>query len=287
MIRHPGTRQLIVNADDLGLHPDINRGIETAHREGIVTSTSLSAVGEAFDEGVAICSRCPELDVGVHLTLVGERPLSNPSALGNLVTESGVFVDAHPALVARVLSGRVTQAAVLHELEAQVRRVIEAGIRPTHLDSHQHVHLLPCIWPVMIELAKRFGVPWVRIPSFLPVRSGQPGVIVVSLRLGLNVLQRIRRKALGSLKSVDVTPALGLSGHLTVESILEGLATVPEGAVAELVTHPAITTPALQHRYDWGYDWSGETSALTDPSLPDAIAEAGFTLRGFSGGMAA
>ncbi len=287
MARDPAARQLIVNADDLGLHEDINRGIERAHREGIVTSTSLSAVGQAFEEGVAVCGRCPELNVGVHLTLVGERPLTDPSELGGLVTTSGDLVEAHPALVARVLSGRITRAAVLRELEAQVQKVIGAGIRPTHLDSHQHVHLLPRVWPVVVDLARRYGIAWVRVPAFIPVAGGDPGALVVGLRLGLNVLQRARRNSLGSLRSVDATPALGLSGHLTVEGIRAGLATVPRGAIAELVTHPGVTTPALQQRYDWGYDWTGETTALTDPDLRNALADEGFELRGFSNEMAA
>src|SRR5690606_16085547 len=101
------SRTLIVNADDLGLHADIDRGIERAHLEGIVTSASLAAVGASFDHAVEICRRCPDLDVGVHLTLVGERPLSDASTLGDLVTTGGRFVEAHPALVARALTGRL------------------------------------------------------------------------------------------------------------------------------------------------------------------------------------
>jgi hypothetical protein len=105
--------------------------------------------------------------------------------------------------------------------------------------------------------------------------------VVVALRCGLNVLQRVRRRALGPLRAADATPALGLSGHLTVAAIVTGLATVPAGALAELVAHPGFTTPALQGRYDWGYDWTGETEALRDPELRLAVERAGFALRGF------
>ncbi len=279
-------RSLVVNADDLGLHEDIDRGIESAHREGVVTSTSLSAVGEAFEDALRVCERCPELDVGVHLTLVGERPLTDPARLGGLAAADGCFVDAYPTLLGRVLSGRLSRAGVMRELDAQVRRVLDAGIRPTHLDSHQHVHLLPGIWPVVVALARKHGIAWVRVPIFTPLGAGSPGAAVVGLRLGLNLLRRARRPTLGALRSADVTPALGLSGHLTVEGILAGLETVPPGAVAELVAHPGFTTAALRERYDWGYDWSGETAALTDARLPAALDRAGFTLRSFSGAAA-
>ncbi len=276
-------RLLIVNADDLGLHEDIDRGIETAHCEGVVTSASISAVGERFEGGVDVCGRCPELDLGVHLTLIGERPLSDPRKLGGLVDGEGQFVVDHRVLIARVLSARVSSAAVRRELDEQIRRVRDAGLRPTHLDSHQHVHVLPGIWPVVVQLAQEHGIDWVRVPSFAPLRDGQPGALVVALRWGLNMLQRVRRGRLGRLRTSDATPALGLSGHLTVERILSALADVPNGAIAELVTHPGVTTSALAQRYRWGFEWSEETAALTDPRLATALRAAGFTLRGFAG----
>ncbi|MGE0160356.1 MAG: carbohydrate deacetylase [Gemmatimonadales bacterium] len=280
-------RKLIVNADDLGLHVDIDRGIERAHREGIVTSASLAAVGDAFEHGAEVCRRCPELDVGVHLTLVGERPLCDPASLGELVTEEGRFVDGHAALVARALAWRLDRGAVMRELEAQIEKVERAGIRPSHLDGHQHVHLLPHIWPVVVELARRHGVRWVRVPAFRPLASDGARAVLVGLRMGLNVLQRGRRAGLDGLRSADVTPALAESGHLTVDGIVRALAAVPSGATAELVVHPGINTPAVEARYDWGYDWSGETAALTDPGLRAAILEGGFELRRFTDLLAA
>jgi predicted glycoside hydrolase/deacetylase ChbG (UPF0249 family) len=280
-------RTLIVNADDLGLHPDIDRGIERAHREGVVTSTSLSPVGESFENGVELCGRCPELDVGVHLTLVGERPLTDAAALGGLVRRDGAFSAGHRGLLQRVLAGWVSRAALRTELEAQLGRVLDAGLRPSHLDSHQHVHLLPGIWPVVRELALAHGIGWIRVPVFTPLADGRPGALVVALRLGLNALRRWRAHDLGRLRSADTTPALGLSGHLTVETVFAGLDRVPAGATAELVVHPGENTPALESRYDWGYDWSGETAAVTDPRLADGIAERGFTLRRFSDWVAA
>ena len=281
-VRTAPPRTLIVTADDLGLHPDIDRGIEMAHRDGIVTSASISAVGASFENAVDVCRRHPRLDVGVHLTLVGERPLTDPAGLGDLVTRDGRFVEAHPALVARVLSLRLRGDAVRRELTAQIEKVRAAGIRPSHLDGHQHVHLLPRVWPVVVDLARAHGIGWVRVPAFEPLTGGGPEPVTLALRAGLNLQARIRRAALGPLRSADSTPALGESGHLTVQGIVRGLGALRSGAVAELVTHPGITTPELRARYDWGYDWSGETAALTDPSLREAIEHAGFELRRFA-----
>ena len=281
--KETGDRVLIVNADDLGLHEDINRGIETAHVDGVVTSASLSAVGRAFEDALAVCRRCPDLDIGVHLTLVEESPLTDPSRLGGLVTREGLFHGSHSGLMARAVSGRLSRHAVRRELGAQVERVLEAGIRPSHLDAHQHVHLLPGIWPVVVDLAREHGIAWVRVPRFSPLGSGGPSPMLMASRLGMNALQGIRRASLGALRAPDATPALGLSGHLTADAILAGLDAVPRGGVAELVAHPGVTTPGLQERYRWGYDWSGETAALTEPALAGALRREGFTLRNFSG----
>jgi len=275
-------RTLIVNADDLGLHEDIDQGIEAAHRDGIVTSASIAAVGVSFDAAAELCRRCPELDVGVHLTLVGERPLTDPAGLGALVAKDGRFVEGHAALVARAVTARLDSRAVRRELEAQIQKVQRAGIRPSHLDGHQHVHLLPGIWAVVLELARAHGIRWVRVPAFRPLAANGSGPLRVGLRLGLNVLQRMRRANLGELRSADVTPALGESGHLDAERIERALRTVPAGSVAELVVHPGVTTAALEERYDWGYDWSGETAALTDERLRRSVAAAGFELRRFA-----
>lgn len=278
----PGRRTLVVNADDLGLHPDIDRGIEAAHREGLVTSASISAVGESFDDAVALCRRNPRLGVGVHLTLVGERPLTEASRLGGLVTAEGRFPESHPSLVLSALTLRLRRDAVRSELGAQIERVRRAGLRPTHLDGHQHVHLLPAVWPVVTALAREHGIGWVRVPGFTPLASGRPSPAVLALRAGLNVLRRARRGALGELRSADVTPALGESGHLTSERIVRAVAPVSPGAVAELVAHPGVTTSALRDRYDWGYDWTGETAALCDPALRRSIERDGFKLRSFA-----
>ena len=275
-------RLLVVNADDLGLHLDINRGIEMAHGDGIVRSASLSAAGNAFDDALELCRRNPELDVGVHLTLVEEQPLTDPERLGRLVTAEGRFVSGYAALVPRMISGAVSVEAVRRELSAQVERVIKAGIRPSHLDGHQHVHLLPRVWPVVMDLARRHSIPWIRVPRFRPVNAGSPSFVVTALRCVMNVLQRRRKHSLSVGRSPDATPALGFSGHLTADRILRALDRIPSGLVSELVTHPGVRSPELEASYDWGFDWDRETAALTDPGLRASLEDAGFRLTTFA-----
>lgn len=82
---------LIVNADDFGLHPAVNRGIIAGHVNGCISSTSIMPGGGAFEDAAALAAAHPRLGVGVHLTLVGEKPVLDPSEVPSLVDGDGRF----------------------------------------------------------------------------------------------------------------------------------------------------------------------------------------------------
>src|SRR5262245_59394055 len=98
--------QLIVHADDFGLSEPVNRGILQAHQQGILTSTSIMAGGTSFRHAVDLARANPSLDIGVHLTLVEERPLLPASELSSLVDGSGRFYSHASVLTRRYLMGR-------------------------------------------------------------------------------------------------------------------------------------------------------------------------------------
>src|SRR5881296_625665 len=119
--------RLIVHADDFGLSERINDGIVQAHRHGIVTSTSIMANGEAFAHAVALAQSAPTLDLGIHLTLIEERPVVSPAELPSLVDAAGGL---HPHAIQfcqRYFSGRINLKEVRKELEAQVEKVLATG----------------------------------------------------------------------------------------------------------------------------------------------------------------
>src|SRR5205823_12792504 len=112
-------KQLVVNADDFGFTPDVNEGIVEAHRDGILTSTTLMANGAAFEDAVSRAAACPTLDIGCHLVLVGGRSLLPPCR-------------PLPASVPELLAAIVSrQIRVYDEMSAQVRKILAAGIAPT------------------------------------------------------------------------------------------------------------------------------------------------------------
>ena len=140
-------KQLVVNADDFGFTPDVNQGIVEAHRDGILTATTLMANGEAFDDAVRLARETPSLDIGCHLVLIGGRSLADRQA----AARSRV-----PQLLAR---WRGARSGAYDELAAQVRRIVDAGIRPTHLDTHKHTHLAPPVLDAVARMGEEFGIP--------------------------------------------------------------------------------------------------------------------------------
>ena len=234
-------RRLIVNADDFGLHAAVNRGILTAHTEGIVSSASLMAGGAAFDDAVLIAKQCPQLGVGVHLTLVGASPLLPVAEVSSLLDEAGDFYGSYPLFIKRFLRGKIRLAEVERELAAQIDRVRMAGIQPSHLDSHQHLHVLPGIGGLVLDLARRFSIRAIRIPAepvaFIGATPATVGRLVG--RGGLTMLANLFRQhaAAAGIRTSGHFYGMLAGGQLTEPAILAILRRLPPG-YSELMTHP-------------------------------------------------
>ena len=269
-------RRLIVNADDFGLHAAVNRGILTAHTEGIVSSASLMAGGAAFDDAVRIAKQCPQLGVGVHLTLVGARPVLPVAEVSSLLDEAGDFYGSYPLFIKRFLRGKIRLAEVERELAAQIDRVRMAGIQPSHLDSHQHLHVLPGIGGLVLDLARRFSIRAIRIPAepvaFIGATPATVGRLVG--RGGLTMLANLFRQhaAAAGIRTSDHFFGMLAGGQLTEPAILAILRRLPPGD-SELMTHPGFADESLADAFRWGYQWDAERQALTAPAVRALLAE--------------
>ncbi|MFZ2491265.1 MAG: ChbG/HpnK family deacetylase, partial [Thermoanaerobaculia bacterium] len=145
-------KKLIVTADDVGLHRGMTTGAIRGHLEGIVTACSIVANGRAFDDAVARLRDVPTLEVGVHLALVEEDPL----------TEGIRFPEKWPRFIPAYLAGLIPRKAIERELRAQVEKVVASGLRVTHLNGHQHLHVLPGLFAMVLELGRTYGIPYIR-----------------------------------------------------------------------------------------------------------------------------
>ena len=269
-------RRLIVNADDFGLHAAVNRGILAAHTEGIVSSTSLMAGGAAFDDAVRIARHCPQLGVGVHLTLVGARPVLPVAEVSSLLDEAGDFYGSYPLFIKRFLRGKIRLAEVERELAAQIDRVRMAGIQPSHLDSHQHLHVLPGIGGLVLDLARRFSIRAIRIPAEPVAFIGATPATVGRLagRGGLTMLANLFRQqaAAAGIRTSDHFYGMLAGGQLTEPAILAILRRLPPGD-SELMTHPGFADESLADAFRWDYQWDAERQALTAPAVRALLAE--------------
>ena len=269
-------RRLIVNADDFGLHAAVNRGILTAHTEGIVSSTSLMAGGAAFDDAVRIARHCPQLGVGVHLTLVGARPVLPVAEVSSLLDEAGDFYGSYPLFIKRFLRGKIRLAEVERELAAQNDRVRMAGIQPSHLDSHQHLHVLPGIGGLVLDLARRFSIRAIRIPAEPVAFIGATPATVGRLagRGGLTMLANLFRQhaAAAGIRTSDHFFGMLAGGQLTEPALLAILRRLPPGD-SELMTHPGFADESLADAFRWDYQWDAERQALTAPAVRALLAE--------------
>ena len=139
-------KKLIVNADDFGLHILINQGIIKGHQEGFITSTSIMPSADAFDEAVALAQDNPQLGIGIHLTLVGGvKSVLPQSKIASLLDGEGRFLPDYVAFAKRFYTGGVKISELEAELRAQIEKALASKLNLTHIDSHQHTHVLPGI----------------------------------------------------------------------------------------------------------------------------------------------
>jgi len=250
-------KQLIVNADDFGFTRDVNQGIVQAHQQGILTATTLMANGAAFADAVRLAKENPTLDIGCHLVLVGDPPF--PPTLTKLV----------PA----VMLGRIR---IYEELAAQVRRIQDAGLAPTHLDTHKHTHLLPQVLDAVARISEEFGIKWVRRPFDFP---GHPGGVgwkhrVMRLRIG-DFRRTLSRRG---CRSTDWFAGFGFTGDYTAATLAGLIRELPDGST-EFMCHPGVCGADLRAAPTrLKESREEELRALISAEVREAVKEAGVEL---------
>lgn len=257
---------LVITADDLGLSAGVTKGVLEAHRRGVVRSASLIVTFPSSAEAAALAHEQRALDVGLHLDLVGGRPVSDPRGIPSLCGEDGRFY-ALPELTRRLVTGRVRAAEVATELRAQAALARRWGIAPLAWDSHRHVHLLPGIARVVGRLARDEGVRWLRRARAPRSWSGPKAT---ALRVASALAGVAFRGVGGNDWYVDLTgqrPRLDPAGVAL-------LATYP--GLGEICAHPGYVDDDLRARDALTHEREADLALLTDPLLvralgPDAV----------------
>lgn len=269
-------KKIIINADDFGIHDSVNSGIIDGFSRGCISSTTLMAGAGAFEQAVALAADNPGLGLGVHLTLVGEVTVAPPAAVASLVDSNGRLPLEYSRFLQLFVAGRIRLADIRCELEAQVKKVAATGLPITHLDSHQHMHVVPGIIDIVIDIAKQFQIKAIRIPAepicFLGGFPCNTGRFIG--RGGLSVLASIARgKARkAGIKTTDHFYGMLAGGNMTEPYLLAIINCLPFGT-SEIMIHPGADDSAMTNQYGWNYNWQAELAAVTSARLTSMFAE--------------
>jgi predicted glycoside hydrolase/deacetylase ChbG (UPF0249 family) len=264
-------RRLIINADDLGSGSERDRGIFQSFSGGIVTSASLLANGPSF-ASAATAARQLGLPLGVHLNLADGLPLSG--AIPGLSTAAGAFPGK--AGLRCFLSGEEIDSAPLYrELAAQIERVLDAGIIPDHLDTHQHFALFPAATTIVLALATAYAIPGLRLSSPVEPPAADPGG---ELGAEMSLYRRLSPAFTAQLRASGLATPDGLFGmpllnRLNLQNLGETLRSIPEGTW-ELMVHPGY--PDGNSPFS-GSERQEELVALTSPLIAAELRSCGIT----------
>jgi hopanoid biosynthesis associated protein HpnK len=271
-----------VNADDFGLSTGVNQGIIDCFEQGILRSASLMPNGAAFDDAVRLARHTPGLGVGVHISLVAEPCVAPRHELGGLADADGSLPSSYAAFTRGYCTRRFTRRAIQREVEAQMQRVLATDLTLTHLDSHQHVHLLPGVFDIVADAARSAGIAVIRVPHERRLhRPRRLDMRNVQLQVLLALCRRARGRAHASeLRTAHRFFGLSVSGALNEAALLHILHHVSPG-VNEIMAHPGISDAELRRRYQWGYDWDNEAAALQSPTVRHLVEQRGIRLAHF------
>jgi len=263
-------RRVIINADDFGWSPGVTDGVLRASRDGVVTSATLAANMPDAARAAALAAELPSLGVGVHLNACQGPPLSEAGR--RLADDDGIMRSTAPALIGRCVRRPWLIRSVLAEFDAQIRRALDHGVKPTHLDSHRHVHAFTPIFVGTVRLAKRYGIRWIRRPreklpgADWPAAAAGPKRTsrLLNLMCVANILIGRSQTATTGLWGVSHT------GCITAEWLILAAGMLPEGTT-EIMTHPGYPHDLEATETRLTDSRRRELEALCDPAVRAAL----------------
>jgi hopanoid biosynthesis associated protein HpnK len=271
------SKRLVVNADDFGRSDSVNLGVAQAFRQGIVTSASIVAAGPAFESAVALAAGLSGLAVGVHLVVNEYTPVLPPAEIPRLVNSKGRFFSRGRQFLRMAFDPRI-RGDLLREWDAQISKVLRAGIKVSHIDGHGHCHAHPAAAGIVLQLADRYGITHVRVPAE-PI-LWKSGEIRVGRFLEKTMLWGAVQVTLlswrGRLQFPSSFYGFSHGGRMTESVVRRAAETVPAG-VSELMVHVGVSNDEAPGFWT-GYDYAGDLRAVTTYCKQEFEQEFGVSL---------
>ena len=280
-------KQLIITGDDFGLSIAVNEAIEIAHRDGVLSATSLMVGENATADAVARAKRLPNLRVGLHVALVQGTPVLAPEQIPDLVTKDGLFRD--DLFFTGVLF--FFKPGIRRQLEAEIRAQFQAfsdsGLNLDHVNAHNHMHLHPTILGLILKIGKEFKMRAMRVP-YEPLKNSSRCSVMESFTklltmIGLapwTILMRLRLNT-ASIFSNDYVFGLNDSGRMDEALLLQLINNLPKGTT-ELYFHPELRGEVKTDQVRPDIQDEPELHALISPKVKTLLNNLNLQPLGFS-----
>lgn len=258
---------LRIIADDMGLAGCVNDGISLALSNKWVDGASVMANGESFNDAVERMKDLSGKNIGAHIVLVEERPLSEAKNIPTLVDNKGYLFKNHKVFFIRYVLGLIALSDIEREVNSQLKKILVSGIRPRFINSHQHLHLLPGISSIFVKVAAENNIPYIRTVSE-PFFQSRGGLFRKIQSLFLAVLSSLARRKIrdAGLETNDIFLGFSVAGNLGPEEINLGRMLYKRfpNKIIEIGCHPGREDSGLKARYGhWGsYHWRAELDLL-------------------------
>jgi chitin disaccharide deacetylase len=265
------TRRLIVNADDFGRLHSINEAVIRAHRDGILTTTSLMVNEPACGEAVKLAKENPKLGVGLHLTLLMGHSALTPEKIPGLVNARGEFSNYPIDVGVGYFFKRSLREQLRAEIHAQFEKFRATGLPLDHVNGHLHIHLHPTVFKILIEDTEKLGIKRMRLTRDCLARSRRMtrghwfyrlSHAVIFELLSNRARKKLRQRG---IKHTQITFGLLQNVRVDEEYVLKLLPELPLGE-SELYSHPSLDE--FKHEFD----------ALVSPCVKELIKKNGIEL---------
>jgi len=275
-------KTLIINADDMGLSDAVNEAIIGCYKAEVISGVSLMACGRRFKEASRMLRDVGATEIGAHLTLTGRfRPSSkDASQIKTLLDNAGTFLPGYAPFAVRYLRSRISKSEIREELSAQIEAILSEGLKITHLDSHEHVHMFPAVLDAIVSLAAQFGIKYIRLPLESPRMLLKDPYFKDIIRY--SALRPLAARARGIIKGAGLSSNEFFLGHVHSgrlnEEILSYMALNVKEGVTELVAHPAVLSRVLLEESPWHVNGAKEMKSLMGDTWKSLLAASGITV---------
>ncbi len=269
-------RSLVTVADDFGISSSVNSAVAEGCDRGILTTASIMAAGDSFEEASRIACERPNLSVGLHVVLCDGKSVLPHSRIPGLTDHEGFF-EKSPARAWLRYTRPGLRPEIEMEIDAQFNRLEKAGICPTHVDCHHHLHMHPSVMDAVCRQAARRGVRWVRMPM------ESISVILGELSMRRGVMPFLEWATFGALRPCNMkiirrdrmsvagrVYGLSRTGRLSEAYVLDILERI-SGHHTEIFFHPDAGTSAGRE----------ELSALTSNTVRQRLDALNISLIGY------